>query len=183
MDIYLIFFKIIKRILSFFKKNNHQKPLIKSPHQSGNNNSVELHLPDVAVLEHTMFMLQRVRSAFNFSSDISLIPEMRIINKGLSYLYNTPKAQLSDDKKAISQEVTYVVQKFSYILPEIECLLSKIENLTTHQADNEQAEALKEQIVFALEKVSYEKNSLISENTEYSSLDENKNYHIALTVD
>jgi hypothetical protein len=184
VNIYLTFLKNVIKKLLFLKKNNNQT-LIEKCNQSTFNNSVTEHsLPDIETLEHTMFMFQRVRSAFNFSPKISLIPEMRIINKGLSYLYNTPRTHLLPNKNAVSQEVTNIVQKFSYILPEIDFLLTKIENLSVNDTQHEQAEALKEQIIFALEKISYEKNSLISLSPKYClGQDNSENYHIIFSDD
>lgn len=179
MNIYFIFLKnIIKRLLFFKKNNNHNTPAQHYNQSNTNDKVIEHSLPDVATLEHTMFMFQRVRSVFNFSSKISLIPEMRVINKGLSYLYNPPRTHLLHDKNSVSQEVTDIVQKFSYILPEIEFLLTKIENLSVNNTDHDEAEALKKQIIFALEKVSYEKNSLY-----YLGQDNSENYRITFSGD
>ncbi len=185
MNIYIIFFKsIIKKLLFFKKNNNHNTPVQKYNQSNPNDLIIEHSLPDVATLEHTMFMFQRVRSVFNFSPQISLIPEMRVINKGLAYLYNPPRTHLLPDKNAVSQEVTNIVQKFSYILPEIEFLLTKIENLSVNDTHHEEAEALKKQIIFALEKVSYEKNSLISVSPKYClGQDNSENYHITFSDD
>ncbi len=183
MNIYLIFLKNIIKKLLFLKKNNNLNTSAQKYNQNNPNALITAYsLPDVATLEHTMFMFQRVRSVFNFSSQISLIPEMRIINKGLSYLYNTPRTYLLPDKNAVSQEVTNIVQKFSYILPEIEFLLTKIENLSVNDTHHEETEALKNQIIFALEKVSYEKNSLISVSPKYClGQDNSENYHITFS--
>ncbi len=175
------FLGFIKGKWYFFKKNDSKNSATDLPlrHSVTNEASIKEPLPDLTTIERTMFMLERVRSVFDFAPPISLIPEMRIINKGLSYLYHAPYKSISmDDKNNISKEVTQTVQKFSYILPEIEFLLTKIENLSVNHSNVEQAEDIKNKIIFALEKVSYEKNSLTS--PDYSPVVDNQiNYHIS----
>ena len=166
----------LKKVLSLFKKNHTLEEKPKNPIVI-NKDLPAQDLPDVSTLEQTMFMLQRVRTVFDFSPPIPLIAEMRILNKGLSYAYQSPRTQpSSEDKNSISVEVTQTVQKFSHILPDIELLLTKIETLPVNDEGNQEAEEIKKKIVYALEKVSYEKNSL-------TSISYNKNDNITVNYD
>jgi hypothetical protein len=151
-------FVIIKKIISPFYSNIASQV----PQKNITNNPVsDANLPDIATLEQTMFMLERIRLVFDFAPPIPLISEMRIINRGLSFAYQTPSTHHSSEEKAvITSEITQTVHKFAHILPEIDFLLTKIENLSTTQASNKEAEEIKKEIIFSLEKVSYDKDAL-----------------------
>ena len=150
----------IKKILSLFYSNIASETALEN---TVKNSVPDVKLPDIATLEQTMFMLERIRLVFDFAPPIPLISEMRIINRGLSFAYQTPSTSHSVEEKAvITSEIRQTVQKFIHILPEIDFLLTKIENLSVVQGHNKEAEDIKKEIIFSLEKVSYDKDALLA---------------------
>lgn len=130
-------------------------------------------IPDSSTLEQTVYMLERVRTVFDYAPPIPLVSDMRIINKGLSCLYYTPKISYQlDDKNVIVDQVNHSVQKFSQILPEVDLLLNELENLPHSQAYKDRAEEIKQEIICSLEKVSYDANAMIApsygQDTKYA---------------
>jgi hypothetical protein len=164
---------IVKKVVSFFKPKNLSQN-ISDNHQT--KMTSEPFLPDTTTLEQTMFMLQRIRTVFDFTPPIPLITEMRIINRGLSQTYHTANIY---DKKIMASEITDTVRKFSYILPEIDFLLTKIENISAHKSLTDDTESIKKQIIDALEKVSYDENALNISKDNHYLLEDKKNYYIS----
>jgi vacuolar-type H+-ATPase subunit I/STV1 len=103
-------------------------------------------------MEKTMFLLGKVHSVFDFAPPIPLVPEIRILNKALSYHYNFTNTNVEDAKKT-TERVIQTVNKFSYILPEIDLLLNRMES-TNLDIDKQE---LKKEIIASLEKVIDEK--------------------------